>query len=49
MTVFIVNYRGTVYGVFSNAESANKFAETKFGTYAVMCLDVLIREMKVQD
>ncbi len=49
MTVFIVNYRGTVYGVFSKSESATKFAETKFGTYAVMCLDVIIREMKVEE
>ena len=42
MKVYIVNYKGTVYGVFSSEELADRYAEMKFGQSAVMSLAVTI-------
>ena len=47
MNVFMVNFRGTVYGVFSTREKAYLFAELKFGRNAIMCLDVTISSVEV--
>ena len=48
MSVQIVMYRGTVYGVYSTYEKAAAFVEEKFGRSALMCLDVCIYEKEVK-
>ena len=47
MTVYIVNYRGTVYDVFDSRDKAYEFAERKFGRNAMMAWDVSILEKVV--
>lgn len=48
MTVFIVIYRGTIYGVFDSRDKAYAFATRKFGINAMMTLDVSLIEEEVQ-
>ena len=48
MTVYIVNFRGTIYGVFDSHDKARTFAEIKFGRNAMMALDVSILDKEVQ-
>ena len=48
MKVYIVNYRGTIYGVFDSRDKARTYAEGKFGRNAIMALDVSIIEQAVQ-
>ena len=47
MKVYIVNFRGTIYGVFSSQDRAYQYAELKFGRNAMMCLDVTISSKEV--
>ncbi len=47
MKVYIVNYRGTVYGVYDSRDKAYEFAEREFGRSALMSLDVSILERTV--
>ena len=47
MKVYIVNYRGTIYGVFDSHDKAWTFTEGKFGRNAMMSLDVGILEREV--
>lgn len=47
MKVYIINYRGTIYGVFDSAEKANAYAERTWSKSAVMYLDVNIMERDV--
>lgn len=48
MSVYIVNCKGTIYGVYSTYEKAVEFAEGKFGRSALMCLYVSILEKEVK-
>lgn len=41
VTVYIVVYRGTIYGVFSNREKAEKYYDEKFA----MDADILERKV----
>ena len=45
MTVWIVNYRGTIYGVFDSLKKASVFADRAFG---VNNLDVNVSDYKVE-
>lgn len=45
MTVYIVNYKGTIYGVFDSLKKASEFADTAFG---VNNLDVNVTEYEVE-
>jgi hypothetical protein len=47
MTVYIVNYHGTIYGAFSSRDKAYDFAKGKFGESALMSLSVEILKRKV--
>ena len=47
MKVYIVNYRGTIYGVFDGYDKAWAYTEGKFGRNAMMALDVSIQEKYV--
>lgn len=47
MKVYIVNYRGTIYGVFDSKDKAWTYTESKFGRNAMMALDVSILEKEV--
>ena len=45
MTVYIVNYKGTIYGVFDTLKKASDFADRAFG---VNNLDVNVSDFKVE-
>jgi hypothetical protein len=49
MEVFILCYKGTVYGVYSTMTAAYVEAEEKFGASAVMSLAVEIVRRTVKD
>jgi hypothetical protein len=49
MEVFVLSYKGTVYGVYSTMTAAYKEAEEKFGAAAVMSLAVEIVRRTVKD
>lgn len=45
--VYVVIYRGTVYGVFARYEDARREAVHRFGKNAVLYLDATILHQKV--
>ena len=47
MFVYIVNYRGTVYGVYDSYDKAYDFIESEFGRSALMALDASIVKREV--
>ena len=47
MKVYVVSYRGTVYGVFDGYDKAWEFTEGKFGRNAMMFLEATILEKEV--
>jgi predicted negative regulator of RcsB-dependent stress response len=49
MEVFILSYKGTIYGVYSTMTAAYVEAEEKFGAAAVMSLAVEIVRRTVKD
>jgi hypothetical protein len=49
MEVFVLSYKGTVYGVYSTMTAAYVEAEEKFGASAVMSLAVEVVRRTVKD
>jgi hypothetical protein len=49
MEVFILSYKGTFFGVFSNMTAAYAEAEKLFGPQAVMSLAVEVLRRTVRD
>ena len=49
MEVFVLSYKGTVYGVYSTMTAAYVDAEAQFGASAVMSLAVEVVRRTVKD
>ncbi len=47
MTVYVMNYKGTIYGVYTSYTKAIEAAEAKFGVEATL-YDVAITQKEVQ-